>query len=265
MANHLGEGRKHNMTEKNILGKLGRMAKNIFGQSNKSFNRKIYSNAESADLGLDMSQREKAIYGEDNIKQQKLYERWAVKTSWHLKSQGIPLLLSIDPEIYFDSSVDEATEQKYQDLWEHAQHCVEQDLLLVLNRESPVDEWEATPVDVYKWAAISRVDLPEQLSTLMEFVMMAVLSTVNGSSDSSASKSQNEASYNSDKEHILGAALAMLATYPEQCMNKKGRLRAENIVSLINENEGSLFAEKAPDLSVTAAIDLINKWIEPGS
>ena len=253
------------MTEKNIFEKAGHMLISIFGQSSEPFARKIYSNAESADLSLDMSQREKAIYGEDKIRLQKLYEKWAVKETWHLKSQGIPLLLSIDPEIYSDSSVDEANEQKYQDLWKHAQHCVEQDLLLVLNRESPVDEWEAKPIDVYKWAAISRVDLPEQLSNLMEFVMMAVLSTVNSSGDSSAGKSRKEASYNSDKEHILGAALAMLATYPEQCVNKKGRLRAEKIISLINENEGSLFAGKAPDLSATAAIDLINKWIETGS
>jgi hypothetical protein len=253
------------MTEKNILEKAARMLKRIFGQSRKSSSRKIYSNAESADLGLDMGQREKAIYGEDKIKLQKLYEKWAVKESWHLKSQGIPLLLSIDPEIYSNSSFDEATEQKYQDLWEHAQHCVEQDLLLVLNRENPVDEWEATPIDVYKWAAISRVDLPVELSTLMEFVMMAVLSTVNDASDPSAGKSQDGASYNSDKEYILGAALAMLATYPERCTNKKGLLKAENIVSLINENKSSLFAGKSPDLSATAAIDLINKWIESGS
>lgn len=253
------------MTEKNFIEKAGRMFRNILGQSSKSSARKIYSNAESADLSLDMSQREKAIYGEDKIRLQKLYEKWAVKESWHLKSQGIPLLLSIDPEIYSNSSVDETTEQKYQDLWEHAQHCVEQDLLLVLNRESPVDEWQATPIDVYKWAAISRVDIPLELSTLMEFVMMAVLSTVNDASNSSASKSQDGESYNSDKEHILGAALAMLTTYPEQCMNKKGRLRAENIVSLINENKGSLFAGQTPDLSATAAVDLINKWIDPGS
>jgi len=246
------------MIEKNILGKIGRMAKNILGQTNKSSNRKIYSNAESADLSLDMSQREKAIYGEDNIRQQKLYEKWAVKTSWHLKTQGIPLLLSIDPDRYSDSDFDETTEQKCQDLWEHAQHCVEQDLLVVLNRESPVDEWEVKPVDVYKWAAISRVELPVQLTSLMEFMMMTLLSSVNTSSDNS----QSDAAYNSDKEHILGAALAMLATYPEQCRNKKGRIRAENIVSLINKNESLLFVDKAPDLSATAAVDLVNKWIK---
>jgi hypothetical protein len=209
-----------------------------------------------------MSQREKAIYGEDNIKQQKLYEKWAVKTSWHLKTQGIPLLLSMDPDKYSDTDFDETTEQKYQDLWEHAQHCVEQDLLVVLNRESPADEWEAKPVDVYKWAAISRVELPVQLTSLMEFVMMSLLSTVSTSSDSSGGNSQSEAAYNSDKEHILGAALAMLATYPEECRNKKGRIRAENIVSLISKNESLLFVDTAPDLSATAAVDLVSKWIK---
>jgi len=262
MADHMGEGRKHNMTEKNILGKIGRMIQKILGQTNKFSNRKIYSNAESADLSLDMSQREKAIYGEDNIKLQKLYEKWAVKTSWHLKNQGIPLLLSMDPDKYSNSEFDETTEKKYQDLLKHAQHCVEQDLLVVLNRESPVDEWEAKPVDVYKWSAISRVELPEQLISLMEFMMMSLLSTVNTSSDTSRDNSQDGASYYSDKEHILGAALAMLATYPDECTNKKGRVRAENIISLINKNESLLFVDKVPVLSTTASVDLINKWIK---
>jgi len=250
------------MTENNILEKVGRMAKNILGQSKKSSKQNIYSNAESADVSLDMSQREKAIYGEDNIKQQKLYEKWTVKTSWHLKNQAIPLLLSMDPEKYLDVDFDEVTEKKYQDLWEHAQHCVDQGLLFVLNKENPADEWEAKPIDVYKWAAISRVELPEQLTALMEFVMMTLLSTVNISTGSPGENIQSEASYNSDKERILGAALAMLAAYPEQCMNKKGRVRAENIISLINKNGAELFAEETPDLSSIAAIDLINKWIE---
>ena len=250
------------MTEKNIIEQAGRMLRNIFGQSSKSSAQKIYSNAESADLSLNMSQREKAIYGEDKIRLQKLYEKWAVKESWHLKSQGIPLLLSIDPEIYSDSSVDEATEQKIQDLWEHAQHCVEQDLLLVLNRESPVDEWEATPIDVYKWAAISRVELPAELSTLMEYVMMTLVSTANIDNDSLDNKKQNDITYDKDRERILGAALTMLVTYPERCKNKKGRVSAENILSLIDENESVLFGEEIPGLSPTAGIDLINKWIK---
>jgi len=210
-----------------------------------------------------MRQKEKDVYGEDRITQQKLYEKWAVKPSWHLKNQAIPLLLSIDPEIYSTSSCDEVTELKYQDLWEHAQHCVEQGLLFIINRERPAEEWEAKPIDVYKWAAISRVELPVQLSALMEFVMMSLVSTANVDNDSLDNKKQkNDISYYKDKERILGAALAMFVTYPERCRNKKGLVSAENIVSLINENESVLFAEEIPGLSTTACIDLINKWIK---
>jgi len=244
-----------------ILNKLIKASQNILGQSAKATDTQAEKINSDSDVTQDMRQKEKYVYGEDRITQQKLYEKWAVKTSWHLKSEGIPLLLSIDPEKYSDSDFDEDTEKKYQGLWEHAQHCVEQGLLSVINKESPVDEWEAKPIDVYQWAAISRVELPEQLTILMEFVMMSLLSTVNVSSDTADGKSRSEASYHKGKERILGSALAMLATYPEQCMNKKGRVRAENIVSLINENETKLFEEEIPDLSSTAAADLINKWL----
>ncbi len=54
----------------------------------------------------------------------------------------------------------------------------------------------------------------------------------------------------------------MLATYPKKCRNKKGRVRAENILSLINENENALFGEEIPELSVTAGLDLINQWLK---
>ncbi|MFB3090117.1 MAG: hypothetical protein ACE1ZG_02065, partial [Gammaproteobacteria bacterium] len=150
----------------------------------------------------------------------------------------------------------------YQNLWEHAQHCVEQELLFVLNRECPADEWEASPVDVYKWAAISRVELPKELSLLMEFVMKSLVPTTNFNNNSRSSKKQDEVSYDKGKDRILGAALAVLAAYPERCRNKKGCVRAENILSLINKNKNALFGEEIPELSVTASSDLINQWLK---
>jgi hypothetical protein len=249
------------MTLKTMFSELTSITKNIFGQSDISSVRNIDSAGPRSNSTLDMRQKEKDIYGKDRIEQQKLYEKWAVKKSWHLKDQAIPLLLSMDPDNISISLFDEVAEQKYQDLWGHAQHCVEQDLLLVMNRECPIDEWEANPIDVYKWAAISRVELPKELSSLMEFVMTTMVSTADIDDGSIDNKKQNVITYDGDKERILGAALAMLATYPEKCRNKKGRVRAENILLLINENEGVLFGEKTPDLSPTAALDLINKWL----
>ena len=249
------------MTLKTMFSKLTGITKKIFGQSDISSVRNINSAEPRSNPTLDMGQKEKDIYGKERIEQQKLYEKWAVRKSWHLKDQAIPLLLSMDPDNISISLFDEVAVQKYQDLWEHAQHCVEQELLPVMNRECPVDEWEANPIDVYKWAAISRVELPKELSSLMEFVMTTMVSTADLDDGSLGNKKQNGISYDGDKDRILGAALAMLATYPEKCRNKKGRVRAENILLLINENEGVLFGEKTPDLSPTAALDLINKWL----
>lgn len=224
-------------------------------------NSQIKQQASNKANTVNMRQKEMDIYGEDRITQQKLYEKWAVKSSWHLNTEAIPLLLSMDPEKYSVSSFADASEQKYQDLREHAQHCVEQGLLPILNQERSAEEWIAKPIDVYKWAAISRVEIPAQLSALMEFVMMSCVSTENAENDSSNKGSHTKDSFKSDKERILGAALSMLVTYPERCKNKKGRVRAEYILSLISENESDLFGEEIPELSTTVGIDLINKWI----
>lgn len=250
------------MTVKSTLKKIIKAVNKLFGQSEVVINSQIGHKVSNSGDTKNMREKEKDVYGEDRITQQKLYEKWAVKPSWHLKNQAIPLLLSMDPEKYSTSSRNEYSEQKYQDLWEHAQHCVEQGLLFVLNREHPADEWKAKPIDVYKWAAISRVELPLELSTLMEFVMMTLVSTENIDNDSLDNKKQNDITYDKDRERILGAALAMLVTYPERCKNKKGRVSAENILSLIDENESVLFGEEIPGLSPTAGIDLINKWIK---
>ena len=244
------------------LKKIIKAVNKLFVQSESVVNTQTGKKVSNSVDTKNMRQKEKDVYGEDKITQQKLYEKWAVKPSWHLKNQAIPLLLSMDPEKYSTSSRDEYSEQKYQDLWQHAQHCVEQGLLFVLNREHPADEWKAKPIDVYKWAAISRVELPLELSTLMEFVMMTLVSTANIDNDSLDNKKQNDITYDKDRERILGAALAMLVTYPERCKNKKGRVSAENILSLIDENESVLFGEEIPGLSPTVGIDLINKWIK---
>lgn len=250
------------MTVKSTLKNIIKAVNKLFGQSEIVVNSQTGQKVSNSGDTKNMREKEKDVYGEDRITQQKLYEKWAVKPSWHLKNQAIPLLLSMDPEKYSTSSRDEYSEQEFQDLWEHAQHCVEQGLLFILNREHPADEWEAKPIDVYKWAAISRVELPVELSTLMEFVMMTMVSTANIDNDSLDNKKQNDITYGKDKERILGAALAMLVTYPERCKNKKGRVSAENILSLINDKESVLFGEEIPGLSPTAGIDLINKWIK---
>ncbi len=247
------------MTDNIMLNKLNSLIKNIFRWPGDSAGNHTAQHESDSNIGMNMRQKEINVYGSDRITQQKLYEKWAVKNSWHLKDQAIPLLLSMDPEIFENLMHDETSKKKYDDLWLHAQHCVEQGLLAVNNRTSAAIDWKAAPVDVYKWAAISRVQLPEQLTFLMEFVLKSLM-PVNDEKPTGSS-AQNESTYDKGKESILGAALAMLVAYPERCMNKKGRVRSENILLLINENESVLFDDDLPDLSSTASLDIINQWL----
>ncbi len=233
----------------------------LFGKSEMFENDQAKQWATNRDNSKSMRKKEMDIYGEERITQQKLYEKWVVKSSWDLHTEAIPLLLSIDPEKYSVSSLADGREEKYQDLREHAQYCVGKGLLAVLNQEQPAEEWMVKPIDVYKWAIISQVEIPEQLLALMEFVMMSLVSADNIKDDPSNKESHVKDSLNRDKEHILGAALSMLVNYPECCKDEKGRVSAENILSLISENKSNLFEKEIPKLSTTVNIDIINHWI----
>lgn len=248
------------MTTNTMINKLNNLIKKVFGVSDSFTTVQVQTHVSDNNVPLDMRQKEMDVYGMDRITQQKLYEKWAVKQCWHLRNQAIPLLLAMDPENYTESLHDETSKQRYEDLWLHAQHCVEQGLLPVSNLEAAATDWQAAPVDVYKWAAISRVQLPEQLTFLMEFILKSILSTENNQ-DIVANSEQNSRVYDKDKENILGAALAILVAYPERCRNNKGRVKSENILTLVNENEGLLFGDDLPELSPTASLDIINKWL----
>lgn len=206
-------------------------------------------------VAQNMQDKEISVYGEDQIRQQKFYEAWVTKTSWHLKREAIPILLSRDPQQYSDKAYH--VDQHHDDLWRHARHCIDQGLLPVLNKEAVAGEWRVDPVAMYKWATISRLEIPEQLSALMAFVISATKEKVDDNvTDQLGTSSQGE------KEQILGAVLAVLVNYPKFCSSNEGQLQAQDIFALIKEHEKKLFGESPPDLSAAIVSDIINQWVK---
>ena len=149
-------------------------------------------------------QKKNALYDEKAIANNKYYEQWAKREAWQVKHEALFLLLSVHPENYRTALSDEEFKARYQDLWTHAKHSISQGLLPILNRDCPEDEWTATPVEIYKWAIISRVEMPSELVALMQFLMTSIASP----------KSPNMPT---DQTRVLGAALAVVAAYPKQC------------------------------------------------
>lgn len=209
-----------------------------------------------------INQRLGNIYGQDRIEQQKLYEKWVVKEYWLLKREALPLLFGINPETG-TRSLPEQLQNDIDQLWSHAKNCVEQGLLKVMNQEQNNEEWCASPLDIYRWARISRLELPDTFIMLMEYVSKIIKQpeTQYKSSGPDSVVDDGIIKFNENREKVLGIALALLAAYPEKCRNSRGKVKVDRIISLINEKGSFWLGDETLELSTTAMRDLIGKWL----
>ena len=217
----------------------------------------------------DIRSREKEIFGEDKLQQQRLYEKWVSQQSWLLQSEGIPLLLGLDPQAVNDISKSIDDEQERNDLWDHAKKCVEQNLLPVSNRDNSPETWEVSPIDLYCWASVSRIIIPDQLVRLIEFVIhtiklpVAEIKSIDGTNNYNSRENHGHPeTFQNQREQVLGAALVLLARYPEKCKNSKGRIRPELIVNMINEKGEIWFGNDKLLLSNAVMQDLLDKFLK---
>lgn len=213
-------------------------------------------------IGENINRRMEKIYGRDEINLQLLFEKWVGRNDWKLKDEAIPLLMAMDPENKWLSG-ERDKENIYDDLWLHAKGCVEQGLLKVTNHEQPPEEWRAQPADVYRWAKISRVEVPESLGRLMEFVITTVKMAEDEESRVPGLDNGNGVpdSYDINREKTLGMALAILATFPEQCKNSEGKVTAENVLKTMNEKSHVFPEIRNSGLSAAARMDLLEQWL----
>lgn len=210
---------------------------------------KVITGDNQDNMEKNMNQRMEDIYGQDQVKLQLLYEKWIIKNDWRLKDEALPLLLAIDPD-FKSYAIDDEQIKLCDELWPHARDCVEQGLLKVINREQPQEEWRVRPIDVYRWSKISRIDIPETLGRLMEFVVNTVKIDTNPVKD------------DKNRENILGMALAILATFPEQCKNDKGQVTGEKILKTIDEKRHLWTGNDKPDVPLAGYTELVNKWLK---
>ena len=66
---------------------------------------------------------------------------------------------------------------------------------------------------------------------------------------------------NDDRERILGAALAILAAYPDKCRNDKGQVDINKIIDILEDKGKFWFSGGKPSLSGKARYELINRWL----
>ena len=241
----------------NILVKIQRLAvsRRWHGAGDRTQDRDCGNTAQ------DTGQRLRELYGEARMNQQLLYEQWAVKDTWHLRDEALPLLYGMDPGSYKNNRGVLAEEEAIKGLWLHARQCIEHNLLRVANREQAPEEWRVEPLDIYQWAVVSRLQLPEPFVALMEFVGRTVKKSPQPVTPAaSADGGRLSAAFDDEREKVLGLALAVLASCPEQCRNAAGEVTAGRILETCTAL--SCLPGQSPQLADGAMLDLIDKWLK---
>ena len=151
--------------------------------------------------------------------------------------------------------------EKIENLWQHAQDCVQKKLLPVINHDAPALDWEVKPIDLYSWATISRIEMPDEFSLLMTFVSQTI-KPVSSNGELLQNDNPKDVMYQKHREIVLGAAVSLLMNASDLCKNKKGRIVVDNITKNIMENERQWFGEDKPSLSQSSMSDLINEYLK---
>lgn len=191
-------------------------------------------------------------YNDDNFALQRLYEKWVVKDEWLLFEEAVPLLMGIDPE-------SDIANAKCQALGQNVRSAIDQNQLNILYSKVGEDTiHKVKPATIYHWAVANKMDLPLEFVNLMNFVLKTVLYTEQYPEESNEAE---DAPKSSDIEKILGASLAVISIYPDKCKNKRGQIKIDNILSLVDEHSDKLFSGGTPVLCTTAIRDIINRWL----
>ena len=208
-----------------------------------------------------LNQRLQNIYGREKIELQMLYEKWVVKDTWLLKHEALPLLFGIDPESNTQLLQPELLDNINQQ-WRHSKDCVEQGLLKVINQEQAEENWRVSPLDIYRWARISRMQLPDVFNRVMEYVSRTIKQPeLQKASQDDSNIDYGYIKFDENREKVLGIALALLAAYPEKCKNSRGQVKVDKIAGLIYEKGELWLGNESLDLSTTVIRDLISKWL----
>ncbi len=193
--------------------------------------------------------------GEDKLSSQRLYETWLKREEWSVLTEALPLLFGIAPEHWSDRLSRAQAVKEAEAVRDAVHSAVEQDEAFELtDRSGALDAWMVRPQALHTWAHAADFRLPEAFDTLMSFIAKVMFKPMSMPAEPSATLAKN-----SDRELVLGAALAVVATFPEQCRGQAGWIEAEAVAKVI-QAKSAIWFEGPPHLSQSEMAELIDKW-----
>jgi hypothetical protein len=197
------------------------------------------------------------VYGAEHVAESRLFERWASLESWLLRDQAIPLLLGVDPEHPDLLHEDVELKRRADELWRHAERCVRDRLgLRALDSAQQPAKWRVAPADLYRWAVVSRIAMPETLERLLAFVAQVVKEP-----EAPQLAATPEAGRLAAQVAVLGAALAIISRDQHACRDNRGVLSAAQLAARIEESAEHLFGTDEPPLPASEIIALLRQYL----
>lgn len=192
------------------------------------------------------------------VEQQMLYEKWLKHDAWKLRREALALLIGVAPEELAEIIGEGSLGDAEHELWEAVQSCISSGSGPKLRDAAAAPgAWAVTPGDLYAWAKGLGCPLPEAFDSLMGFILSTVKRPAAVQPEAAAVAPPAAAHH----EAVLGAALALVANYPEQCVGEHGWVEAASIARLI-EAKSALWFDGGLPISVKEMTMLIDKWLK---
>ncbi len=222
-----------------------------------------YRSARAVTIKADEAQksdRQKLI--DASIEQQMLYEKWLKQDQWLLRAQALPLLIGAEPhdwQVFLDADDNRELEAE---IWQRVLQGVrDTGTPRVENQQAEAHSWQVKPQDIQYWARTQAIATPSALDMLLSFVSSTVMHEP--SEEQMMGAEQFMASNtSSDREMVLGAALALVCTFPDKCRDQHGWVDGYTLATLIEEKGALVFDEKAPVLNTSEKAELLDSWIK---
>lgn len=188
--------------------------------------------------GLDITSSEVAY--------QELFEAWLTRERWLLAAEAVPLIIGVAPGAWSihikRHSLGQASRQLCEQLCAQLQ-CAADDAIDVMR--------------LYAWTREQRVSLPLAFERVVEFVVQVLPSAaIERCADMHAGAVAGD-----ERERVLGAALALVTRFPQQCQDHNGFFDAGRIADLLLEKGAVWFPIAPPDMNRDAITNLLESYL----
>jgi hypothetical protein len=180
----------------------------------------------------------------ESVAYQVVYETWLTRECWLIDGEALPLLVGVDP-LQWSAHIER-----------HSLARASRSALHTL-----VAEFECAPTAalepqrIAQWARRHDIELPAPFARVLEFlqrVLPAPQQTIVAGADAATA---------SDRELVLGAALALLSRFPAACRSANGKLSSDTLAALILAQAPEWFPLGPPALGHDDIVALLERYL----